>query len=90
MADQPGGLSAIAAAAAVPMPLAHTVELNAATVDTGTGPQLHANWTWATSALDDDQVTRLGRLWFEALAGICTHVRMAEVDSLPPTSPPPC
>ena len=41
------GLSVADAAAAVPMPLAHTVELNAATVDTDTGPNLHANWTWA-------------------------------------------
>ena len=40
------------AAAALPMPLAHTVELNAGTVDTDTGPQLHAGWTWAPSALD--------------------------------------
>ena len=57
------------------MPLAHTVELNAATVDTDTGPQLHANWTWAPSALDHAQVDRLSRLWFEALAGICALVR---------------
>ena len=42
------------AAAAVPMPLTHTVELNAGTVDTEAGPQLHANWTWAPSALDHD------------------------------------
>ena len=41
-----------AAATAVPMPLAHTVELNAGTVDTEAGPQLQANWTWAPSALD--------------------------------------
>ncbi|WP_156763562.1 condensation domain-containing protein, partial [Mycobacterium scrofulaceum] len=27
------------------------------------------------SALDDEQVTRLSRLWFEALTGICAHVR---------------
>ena len=32
-----------------PMPLMHTVELNAGTVDTDTGPNLHANWTWAPS-----------------------------------------
>ena len=32
------GLSVADAATAVPMPLAHTVELNAATVDTDTGP----------------------------------------------------
>ena len=63
------------AAAAVPMPLMHTVELNAGTVDTDAGPHLHANWTWAPSALDHAQVSRLSRLWFEALAGICAHVR---------------
>ena len=69
------GLSLTGAAAAVPMPLAHTVELNAGTVDTDAGPQLHANWTWAPSALDHAQVSRLSRLWFDALAGICAHVR---------------
>ena len=57
------------------MPLMHTVELNAGTVDTDTGPQLHAGWTWAPSALDHAQVSRLSRLWFDALAGICAHVR---------------
>ena len=46
------GLSLTAVAAAVPMPLAHTVELNAGTMDTEVGPHLHATWTWATSALD--------------------------------------
>jgi glycopeptidolipid biosynthesis protein len=65
----------IAAATAVPTPLGHTVELNAGTMDTDTGPHLHATWTWALSALDHAQVARIGQLWFEALAGICTHVR---------------
>ena len=69
------GLSLTGAAAAVPMPLMHTVDLNAGTVDTDTGPHLHANWTWAPSALDRAQVTRLSRLWFDALTGICAHVR---------------
>jgi non-ribosomal peptide synthase protein (TIGR01720 family) len=64
-----------AAAAAVPMPLMHTVDLNAATADTGSGPRLQANWTWAPSAVNQAQVGRLSRLWFEALAGICAHVR---------------
>ncbi len=62
-------------AAAVPTPLAHTVELNAGTVDTDTGPRLRAAWTWASSALNHAQVTRLSRLWFDALTGICAHVR---------------
>jgi non-ribosomal peptide synthase protein (TIGR01720 family) len=63
------------AAAAVPMPLAHTVELNAVTIDDDTGMHLHANWTWAPSALNHTQVSRLSRLWFEALTGICAHVQ---------------
>ena len=35
----PEGLALTGAAAAIPMPLMHTVELNAATADTDTGPQ---------------------------------------------------
>ncbi|MEB3984442.1 condensation domain-containing protein, partial [Mycobacterium sp. 663a-19] len=70
----PDSLSLTGAAAAIPMPLAHTVELNAVTVDTDAGPQLHANWMWAPSVLDRAAVTRLSRLWFEALTGICAHV----------------
>ncbi|OJZ64101.1 non-ribosomal peptide synthetase, partial [Mycobacterium paraffinicum] len=71
----PDSLSLAGAAAATPRPLAHTVELNAGTVDTDAGPQLHADWTWAMSALDEGQIGRLSQLWFDALSGICTHVR---------------
>jgi non-ribosomal peptide synthase protein (TIGR01720 family) len=71
----PEGLTVAGAAAAIPMPLAHTVALNAATTDTDTGPSLQANWTWAASALDSAQVQRLSQLWFEALEGICAHVQ---------------
>jgi amino acid adenylation domain-containing protein/non-ribosomal peptide synthase protein (TIGR01720 family) len=69
------GLARLSATSRLPMPLAHTVELDAGTVDTDAGPFLHAAWKWAPSALDDEQVGRLSRLWFEALAGICAHVR---------------
>ncbi|WP_156752824.1 condensation domain-containing protein, partial [Mycobacterium sp. 1245801.1] len=62
-------------ASAIPMPLAHTVELNAATVNTPSGPRIQSNWTWATTVLDREQIDRLNRLWFEALAGISRHVR---------------
>ena len=72
---QDGWSSVTGVAAAIPMPLMHTVELNAGTVDTDTGPQLQAGWTWAPSALDHAQVSRLSGLWFDALAGICAHVR---------------
>jgi amino acid adenylation domain-containing protein/non-ribosomal peptide synthase protein (TIGR01720 family) len=69
------GLARLHVSSRLPMPLAHTVELNAGTVDTDTGPQLRANWQFAPSALDEAQVGRLSRLWFDALAGICAHVR---------------
>ena len=69
------GLSVTGGAVAVPMPLMHTVELNAVTVDTDTGPHLQAAWMWAPSALDRAAVSRLSGLWFDALAGICVHVR---------------
>ncbi|GAB1816265.1 hypothetical protein MUNTM_53090 [Mycobacterium sp. MUNTM1] len=69
------GLSATAVATAVPMPLTHTMALDAGAIDGEAGPQLHANWTWATTALDRARVNRLSDLWFEALTGICAHVR---------------
>jgi non-ribosomal peptide synthase protein (TIGR01720 family) len=69
------GMSLTGAAAALPMPLMHTVDLTAGTADTDTGPSLHANWTWAPSAINRAQVSRLSQLWFDALAGICAYVR---------------
>ena len=69
------GLSMTGAAGAIPIALAHSVELNAVTIDTDTGPHLNATWTFAQSALDHTAVTRVSRLWFDALAGICAHVR---------------
>jgi glycopeptidolipid biosynthesis protein len=36
---------------------------------------LQANWAWAPSVLDAVAVGRLAQLWFEALAGMCGHVR---------------
>ncbi|GKT30579.1 Linear gramicidin synthase subunit C, partial [Aduncisulcus paluster] len=72
-------LSMADVAAAISMPLAHSVELNAGIFEThsdaSTGPQLRANWAWAPSALDGAQADRLSQLWFEALVGICAHVR---------------
>ncbi|WP_197515527.1 non-ribosomal peptide synthetase, partial [Mycobacterium sp. E1747] len=68
------GSAFTAAAAAVSMPLMHTLELSAVAVETDSGPALNATWTWAPSALDHAGVSRLNRLWFEALAGICAHV----------------
>jgi len=70
------GVAITAAATSVPTPLGHTVELNAGVMeDADAGPQLHATWTWAPSALSHNQIDRISRLWFDSLAGICAHVR---------------
>ncbi|WP_217155098.1 non-ribosomal peptide synthetase [[Mycobacterium] fortunisiensis] len=69
------GLADVSPTVRLPMPLVHTLELNAGTVDTDAGPFLRAGWTWAPSALKQAQVSRLSTLWFEALAGMCAHVR---------------
>ncbi|WP_407666426.1 amino acid adenylation domain-containing protein [Mycobacterium pinniadriaticum] len=69
------GLANISPSVKPPIPLMHTLELNAGTVDTDAGPCLCAAWTWATSALNQAQVNRLSQLWFEALTGICAHVQ---------------
>jgi non-ribosomal peptide synthase protein (TIGR01720 family) len=69
------GLATISPSVRPPIPLMHTLELNAGTIDTDAGPSLCATWMWAPSALTHAQVNRLNQLWFEALIGICAHVR---------------
>ncbi|GBG35928.1 hypothetical protein NJB14197_41400 [Mycobacterium montefiorense] len=69
------GLLTAAGSSAIPMPLGHSVELNASTLDTEAGPHLHATWTWAPSIVDGPVISRIAQLWFDALAGICAHVQ---------------
>ncbi|MGE2723082.1 condensation domain-containing protein, partial [Mycolicibacterium celeriflavum] len=71
----PAAVSVTATAAAVPIPLAHTLELNAVTIDTDHGPTLHTTFTWAPSALQHTHITHLSQLWTQALTGICTHTQ---------------
>nr|WP_240629651.1 amino acid adenylation domain-containing protein [Mycobacterium colombiense] len=75
-------MSSTAAASAIPTPLGHTVEFNAALLNTGTGTgqRVTATWTWAPSALNQNQIESVNQLWVEALTGICAHVRRS-VDS---------
>ncbi len=71
----PEGASSIKAAGATAMPLVHTVDLSAATIDTDAGPRLQATWIWAQSAFDQSRISRLAGLWFDALRGLCKLVR---------------
>ncbi|MBX5489004.1 MAG: amino acid adenylation domain-containing protein, partial [Mycolicibacterium hassiacum] len=69
------GEELLMSAPALSMPMTHTLALNAATVDTETGPCLQASWSWATSVLAEADVERLSGLWFDALTRICAVVR---------------
>ncbi|MGE2692999.1 condensation domain-containing protein, partial [Mycolicibacterium pulveris] len=69
------GLATVSPSVKPPIPLTHSLVLDAGTVDTDDGPSLCAIWTWAPSVLNFAQVNRLSQLWFDALTGICTHVR---------------
>jgi len=71
VADQRDGMSVTGISTATPTPLMHTVELKRRHRRHRHRPALHANWTWAPSALDHARVKPLSELWFEALAGIC-------------------
>jgi amino acid adenylation domain-containing protein/non-ribosomal peptide synthase protein (TIGR01720 family) len=68
------GLATISPSVQPPIPLTHTVVLNAGTMDTDAGPVLCAALTWAPSALNQAQVNRLSQLFFDAVTGICAHV----------------
>nr|WP_263987673.1 hypothetical protein [Mycolicibacterium novocastrense] len=87
IAEHSGTVAATAAATAIA--LTHTIEINAATTDTSTGPQLHAHWTWAPSTLTPEHIHRLNQLWFQALTGICTHVHAGGGGLTPSDIAPP-
>jgi amino acid adenylation domain-containing protein/non-ribosomal peptide synthase protein (TIGR01720 family) len=68
------GLANISPSVQPPIPLTHTLMLNAGTMDTDAGPVLCAALTWAPSAINQAQASRLSQLYFDAVTGICAHV----------------
>ncbi|WP_228567168.1 non-ribosomal peptide synthetase, partial [Nocardia sp. SYP-A9097] len=71
---QVGGLP-VELAASPEMTLLHTVEINAAAVDTEAGAQLQASVAFAASKLDRSEIESITRLWFEAVEGICRYAQ---------------
>nr|WP_052478487.1 non-ribosomal peptide synthetase [Kibdelosporangium sp. MJ126-NF4]CEL18507.1 Siderophore biosynthesis non-ribosomal peptide synthetase modules @ Bacillibactin synthetase component F [Kibdelosporangium sp. MJ126-NF4]CTQ97991.1 Siderophore biosynthesis non-ribosomal peptide synthetase modules @ Bacillibactin synthetase component F (EC 2.7.7.-) [Kibdelosporangium sp. MJ126-NF4] len=59
------------------MPFAHLLEINALTEDHSTLPRLVVSWAWPGALLSDEEVSRLGELWFQALTAIAAHVPSA-------------
>jgi non-ribosomal peptide synthase protein (TIGR01720 family) len=57
------------------MPLAHLIEINALTLDGVDGPQLTANFSFASRHLGEARVRALAEGWFAALEALVRHVR---------------
>ncbi|MGC4904043.1 amino acid adenylation domain-containing protein, partial [Micromonospora echinospora] len=67
------------------LPLAHLLEINAATLDTPRGPELMASFTWAPRLLDRSTVARLARRWFQALDVLTEHAGQPDAGGLTPS-----
>ncbi len=67
------------------MPMAYKVDLVARTQDGPRGPQLTASWSWPRGLLDEADVQRLARLWFDALEGLTEHARQPDAGGMTPS-----
>jgi non-ribosomal peptide synthase protein (TIGR01720 family) len=90
-----GGAWSIAAEAAAlggggdpQMPVRHVLEVNALTLDDGTGPRLTANWSWVEGILEEEEVRELAADWFRALAALVTHAEAPHAGGLTPSDIP--
>ncbi|MFI6641776.1 amino acid adenylation domain-containing protein [Streptomyces sp. NPDC050504] len=70
------------------MPLAYTLELNAAAVEHPDGQRLVASWTWSGELLAEDEVREIARLWFEALEALAAHAALPGAGGLTPSDLP--
>ena len=64
------------------LPLAHGITVNAVTVDTPAGPQLRADWSWASTLFTKEDIQALSGGWFEALKALAEHTSDASPNRL--------
>ncbi|MDJ0382276.1 non-ribosomal peptide synthetase [Streptomyces sp. G-G2] len=70
------------------MPLAYTLELNAAAVEHPEGQRLVASWTWSGELLAEDEVREIAALWFRALEALAAHAALPDAGGLTPSDLP--
>ncbi|GAA3544153.1 non-ribosomal peptide synthetase [Amycolatopsis ultiminotia] len=64
---------ALGGALAPEMPLEHVLELNALTQDRDNGPELVAQWSFASGVLAEDEVAEIAAKWFAVLRKLVEH-----------------
>ncbi|MFE7070365.1 condensation domain-containing protein [Streptomyces sp. NPDC057620] len=67
------------------MPMAHSIEVNAATVDRADGPELRATWAWADSVVSEADIRELADAWFRMLRTLVAHAREPGAGGLTPS-----
>ncbi|MFC4855947.1 amino acid adenylation domain-containing protein [Actinophytocola glycyrrhizae] len=67
------------------MPMAHGIEVNAATHDTAAGPVLTATWTWADGVHTAAAAHDLARTWFRVLHALVEHAQRPGAGGLTPS-----
>ncbi|URN14600.1 MULTISPECIES: condensation domain-containing protein [Streptomyces] len=67
------------------MPMAHSIEVNAATVDRADGPVLQATWTWAGGVVSEADTRELAETWFRMLRTLVAHARRPGAGGLTPS-----
>jgi non-ribosomal peptide synthase protein (TIGR01720 family) len=55
------------------MPFAHSLEVNAMTLEQTDGPELSATWSWPGALLSEEAVGELAQGWFGALEALVRH-----------------
>ncbi|MEU1358154.1 amino acid adenylation domain-containing protein, partial [Streptomyces cinnamoneus] len=70
------------------LPLAHTLDLNAATVAHPDGHHLVASWTWPGELLSESDVRTIAGLWFQALTDLADHCHRPGAGGLTPSDLP--
>ena len=56
------------------LPPAHSLEVNAITLEEFDGPQLSATWSWPSGLLSEEAVSDLAQGWFGALEALVRHM----------------
>ncbi|MEU9560366.1 amino acid adenylation domain-containing protein [Streptomyces fumanus] len=70
---QMAGESAVGGAADPDAPATHALDVGAVVRDTPDGPELTLTLSWPGALLTEGEVTRLGQVWLDLLAGLAAH-----------------
>ncbi|MEU4213654.1 condensation domain-containing protein, partial [Streptomyces sp. NPDC026206] len=78
----------LAGSADAALPLAHTLDLDAASLAHPDGQRLVASWTWPGDLLPESDVRAIAHLWFQALTDLAEHCQRPGAGGLTPSDLP--